>query len=430
MNQIEKDFYFIGKNFSDDMMAILEDFWTITKLKSSELEQTFEIIKSNSKKQSFTKREFDLFEKESKKNMQFRIAMFNYLSTVFERHINKLVAQSVVHFPNIKKNYIHLFLEFDKKQSAYGKSIRDSEYELMDKNDRIKVMLNYLTEVTYSMPPLHNWEFLFDISEKKMWGNKNLKFDFTEIRSRRNLLTHRGLHYDIEYIDKLTEIKKSKRAEPDERIQFYIKNKFFSFKQLTCESKFSLDLLTNYPVKEDIKRPLPVTISTPYFLHAFETLNYIFLLLWHNSINDHRFVNLHCYALMEKLKEFNSPTIGRVAKNFIVNCLKNYPNEKQEFISYYLKTNYLLIDRELSAFIKKNGGTFIPHENHEEFLVDISNNPDPIYKIVLAILSNDFDKAIELIKDQDIPNKEEFPKDLFLFKDLIGNIKFESLYRS
>ena len=46
MNQIEKDFYIIGKDFNDDMIAILEDFWTITKLKSSELEQTLEIIKS------------------------------------------------------------------------------------------------------------------------------------------------------------------------------------------------------------------------------------------------------------------------------------------------------------------------------------------------------------------------------------------------
>jgi hypothetical protein len=116
-----------------------------------------------------------------------------------------------------------------------------------------------------------------------MWNNKSLRFDFMEIRSRRNLLTHRGIYYDIEYVEKMLRSVPSSRnfINPKERIKFYFENLFFHVSKFNSIINDDVENLINS------KDRIAVVISNNYFIFSFSRLILIYCKLWVYATKSH-----------------------------------------------------------------------------------------------------------------------------------------------
>jgi len=418
---IEK-FNSIGSRFCDEMMALADDFFEIANDKVNSITKQADSLKSSEgNNKSINYHEMKSLSDDSLKHGLFRIAMFNYMNSIFERGINDLLKLSVKEDLGVKSRFIEKFIDLDNQKIKNGhSSIRNAKFELMPQADRDQIYLKYFKEVSECLPPLINWKYFYDISDRSMWSNKNLRFDFNEIRSRRNLLTHRGVHYDEEYVEKVIygATKSKNVAEPQERIEFYFKKGLFTSNLKKSEEAVNLYSLLN---KEE---PVPVLIKHSYFKHSFSILLYIYLKLWsHVTKSDDLLVSV-AHDLLVRSRKLTNPSYALLVLNLLNDFHQDFNGE---ISSDFLKANHLLAFREINKLLKESGKkTFAPKKYELEFLDYFKDFSDPKFKVLISIFNNNFDEAISnlyLCK-----GLHSSAKNWFLFADLIKDPRFASAF--
>ena len=421
--EIDK-FNSIGSRFCDEMMALADDFFEIANDKVNSIVKQADSLKaSKENRKSIDYHEIKNFSEDNLKHRLFRIAMFNYMNSIFERGINDLLKLSIKEDVGVKSRFIEKFIDLDNQKIKNGQSsIRNAKFELMPQTDRDQIYLKYFKEVSECLPPLINWKHFYDISDRSMWSNKNLRFDFNEIRSRRNLLTHRGIHYDEEYVEKvLYGATKSKNvADPQERIEFYFKRGLFTFKKKSSEEVVNLYSLVN------TESPVPVVIKHSYFNHSFSTLLYIYLKLWSHAAKSDDLIVSISHDLLVRSRKLSNPSYVL----FVLHLLNDFHHDfNGEISSDFLKANHLLAFREMNKLAEEDGRkTFSPNKFELEFLEYFKNSNDPKFKVLISVFNNDLDGAIGNL--QLCKGLHESSKNWFLFSDLIKDSRFDAAFES
>jgi hypothetical protein len=418
------NFNSIGHRFCNEMMALADDFFEIANDKVNSIVKQADSLKaSRENRKSINFHEIKNLTEDNLKHGLFRIAMFNYMNSIFERGTNDLLKLSVKEDVEVKSRFIEKFIDLDNHKIKNGQtSIRNAKFELMSQKDRDQVYIKYFKEVSECLPPLINWKYFYDISDRSMWSNKNLRFDFNEIRSRRNLLTHRGIHYDDEYVERvLYGATKSKNvAEPQERIEFYFKRGLFTSNKKASEEAVNLYSLVN------TENPVPVVIKHSYFNHSFSILLYIYLKLWsHATKSDDLFVSVAHDLLVRSRKLPNSSYVF-----FVLSLLNDFHQDfNGEISSDFLKANHLLAFREMNKLAKEAGKKLFEPKKYElEFLEYFKFSSDPKFKVLISVYDNDFDGAISNL--QLCKGLHESSKNWFLFSDLIQDSRFDAAFES
>ena len=160
-----------------------------------------------------------------KSQVHLQNALFTYLYSIYEKHLDELVKFSIRKDTSVRGRYFQLYSDF----------LKDSDLKLhpnfinLSKVKQTEFILEHLSSIKKQMVDLKREQFLFDIPDKIMWKDKNLKFNLTEIRARRNLITHRKAIFDKRYVvDIKNSVKKSKKVEdPKTTIAFYVRRNLY-----------------------------------------------------------------------------------------------------------------------------------------------------------------------------------------------------------
>ena len=418
-NKTEVDFNSLSHIFREEMSALVVDFYEITEVKT---ENITKIIKNNSDPQfnKLSSDDYINFKDENTKHLQFRYAMFNYMYSIFEKHINELFKLSIKKNSKIRERYVTKFIELDKlRVENKQNSIRNTEYETATATKKINIQLKFIKEITYLLPPLHNWQYFYDISDEVMWANEDLKFDFTEMRARRNLLTHRGTKYDEEYVENIQmSVKKSKKiSDPTKRVEQYHERKFFAFGNIKRKNLF--DLINK-------NTPINIRISDSYFTHCFFLLINIYFVLWNNATKSNNLSINFSHELMELGKKLKNSNFYFVAKSMTYNFLVNYSDKNQD--NDFVKANYLLATREINKFKILYNKEIVQTKNEKEFIEYFANKNEPIYNLLLCLLNDDFDGCLNNLKK--VKNLTADSRNWFIFSDLLTYKDFEAIFIS
>lgn len=406
----------IAVSFEDEMTALIDDFYQISDIK---IENIDKILKKRKDKDDgkFSYENYINFKDENIKHVHFRFAMFNYLNSLFEKHINELLRFSIKNNTKVREQFLIKFIDLDKKQVEKNlPSLRDMQYEKMSLSKKTEFQMNYFKDISNSLPPLNNWEYFFNIPESRMWANKNLKFDYTEMRARRNLLTHRGSFYDQDYIDNIiTTVKKSKKTlDPTKRFMDYHEMGFF------LSSDYELKTLEDLVNKI---KPKFVTISVPYFTHCFNTLIKIYFTAYnHATMSDTFAINI-VHKLLVLSRRLKNPMFYFEARSLAYDFLKNYSSKNDG--NDYLKANYLLAIREINKFRKKRNLDIKKTEFEIEFIEYFNSKHEPLYQLLIHLMDDNFDQCLIDIKN--VTGLTERSKNWFIFSDLIDYKNFKEV---
>ncbi|MDC0576249.1 hypothetical protein OAO51_06095 [Nitrosomonadaceae bacterium] len=409
----------IGRSFSTEMFALATDFYEINVDKGKAWHKEFQDLDDSSHiDHQKRKRLYN----DSLKHSQFRIAMFNYMHSIFERHVNELLKLSIKKDKIVRGRYIHKFIEIDNDRVRNNQVfIRNAKFDAMEDNEKNEIYLQHLKAVTETIPPLFNWQYFYDISDKHMFRDENLKFDYNEIRNRRNLLTHRGDIFDKHYVDKILQINKSRSAaDPNKRIKDFFRRGYFGSSVKQREKEDLNALISN--------KRTQANIAHPYFFHSFRVLFSIYLKLWaHATKSDNLLIqvthDLLFYSRKYKIYDFVVFSF-RFLQDFYMDFGRGQATD-------FLKANHLLTFREFNKLLKKS-------KNKErkllkagvcenEFIASLDDDEkDPIYKVLLALYNNDIDLSVqELSKCRNLDKRD---KEWFLFLDMRKHPKFEKAF--
>lgn len=411
------EFTRLSDNFRDEMSALIVDFYEITQVKTQTISK---IIKqsSSSDPNNLPIEDYIEFVEENTKHHQFRYAMFNFMNSIFEKHINDLFKISIINNPKIKERYITKFIELDKlRVESKQSSIRNTDYETTTSAKKLNIQLKYIKEISSLLPPLHNWQFFYDISDTEMWANEDLKFDFTEMKSRRNLLTHRGTVYDEDYVESIiNSVKKSKKiSDPQKRVEEYHKLKYFTF--ISQKQKTLHDLIGKNSTYK-------VRISNSYFTHCFITLINIYFTVWNNATKSNNLCINLSHELLELGKKLKNPTFYFVAKSICYRYIRNYLIETID--NDFVKANYLLATREVNKINAKLGREITQSKFEKEFIDYFLAKNEPIYNLLLSLLNNNYDDCLELLKK--VNGLKEQSRNWFIFSDLLDYKNFNEIF--
>jgi hypothetical protein len=292
----------------------------------------------------------------------------------------------------------------------------------MNNDEKNVIYLNLFKEVTETLPPLLNYQHFFSISDRNMWNDESLRFDFMEIRSRRNLLTHRGINYDNEYIEKILKSAPSSSnfINPKKRIQFYFEKEFFHIPKLNSIVNNDIKNLIN------LEKPIPVVITNNYFMFSFSRLMMIYCKLWVYATKSHELLINISHDLIKLGLKYKTGILISLSIHIVEDFIYCFENED---ISDLLKANYLLAVRDIKnkhAENEEKKSVFFKYEN--EFLEYFINKTDvPLYQVLISILGNDLVTAITHLKTcADLPAES---KNWVLFTDLLEIPEFDNAFK-
>jgi hypothetical protein len=412
----------LGNNFIEEFLALLTDFYEINDEKLEFTKKTINELKEKKlKSNDLSYEQLKQLRHDNLKHEQFRIAMFNYMNAIFERNINDLFKFSIAHDEIVKRRYLEKFIEIDSSKILQGqKPIRNAAFELMNSGDKEQIYLSYFQEVTSSLPPLINYQHFFSIPDKNMWRENFLKFDFNEIRARRNLLTHRGTTFDKEYVDTVNRATTtSKNAiDPNNRIKHYFEKKLFTFPQIELNFNNNLSSLI------DTEKPIPVAITHKYFIFSFSCLLKIYMKIWSYAAKSDSLVINVTHDLMIFGSKFKTKTLFSLAENITTDYIHCFGSDN---IHDFLKANYLLCCRDVHNTLRSYGKELKTKPKHEEDFVEYfkSKLEDPKFSLLMNIYNNQLNSALDDLKRcKGLPKNAE---SWFLFEDLKTMDEFKEL---
>lgn len=403
----------MGGNFIDEFLALLTDFYEISNDKNEATKNTISELRQLAPNISdLTHDQARHLMHDNLKHNQFRIAMFNYMNAIFERNIHSLLKFSIINNEDIKKRYLEKFIEIESERIQQGqKAIRNATFELMNSEEKLKIYLSFFKEVIGTLPPLLNYQHFFNIPDKAMWKEKSLKFDFNEIRARRNLLTHRGIHFDKDYADTVTRsVTTSKNSvNPQSRIEYFFKNNLFTF------PKFNGQLTENLYSLVNERTQIPVAVTYNYFIFSFCCLLRIYITAWSFAANSDELIISASHDLMNFGFKVKTKRLTQLAITIIEDYLDNFGKEKSQD---YLKANYILGWRDVhNSLMKSKKKIKTPSSYETEFKEYFRSKIDePLYKVLIDVCDNNLEDAIRNLSECRGLPEDSFS--WFLFNDL------------
>ena len=359
--EISQEYMTLGRRFLDDMFDVIKDFIEIDETKHNKI---MEIRKNKdnalSDLEAFTN--FTDFRENISKRKSFSYAMFTFLYSTYEKHVNELIKFSYL---NNKEVQINL----EKKVWEYNREIEpllDSHYSQLSKPKQREYLLKFIRKVldhkTIGLPPLAREHYLFNIPDEIMWASKYLKLEYKEIVARRNLLTHRKNYFDQDYIDQATsfggkKITKSKKvSDPNDLFIRWAEMGYFGMSENSKKLKCFQDLL---------KKEISVPIYFNYFLESASILISIYSKMI-NQASPSIDYTIHCLFRWNKLYAGTlvSPFIPlhaiRSSQFFQEKYMDNFDKENFKQDIEYMKGNTLLAYSDLLKCMKKYKITDIP----------------------------------------------------------------------
>lgn len=366
----------IEQDFIRSMMNLIEDFHEISPERHKEVVSSLESVQQDEKTD---RQKFDNFLNKKTKFEQIQFAMFNYMNSVFERSVNSLLKYAITNNDDVASIYINKFIDYEKTLS---KPIRDSNYEKATDQERMQIRMDYYDQIISLIPS--NWQILLNIPDSLMWKNKFFKYEYTELRARRNLLTHRGSFFDKKYVNEIkNSITKSKKSvDLKEGFNFYNDQGFFgSFK--TGLQKLD-DLCTGNKT---------VRMPPGYIFHVFKILIRTFNLIRlfsdkHGSSTTELQVNLINLGIRFK---HNSYLI--IARLLTDDHLFASPHlEEDEENNIFIKGNYLLACLEEKKIFELNKIEYKKKKNEEIFFEELKEVNIPIVKLLITMYQGESNK--------------------------------------
>ena len=170
-----------------------------------------------------------------------------------------------------------------------------------------------MNKLTSAWPFLFNIPFLIDgKTNNRVWDfeNRPLKFilvDFAELTARRNLIIHRGLTFDEQYIDDITHLNR-RGYKVKKRIREERTKEFFTL------GLFKTDRKILKKIEELNKNEVPISIDRQYFVHAFTKLYFLYFKFWSSAANEFK------KQPKNKKKDLNDPasTIGSALHELLI----------------------------------------------------------------------------------------------------------------
>jgi len=412
MSEVNQELMDINHRFVESMSALMNDFNDIGSDKNKSIRDSFKNFKENKGFETGS-----VFIDQKTKFEQFEYAMFNFMFAIFERDITELSKLAVKQNPKIRKKYLSLFSEYDQRRTQENnKSIRNAEYEIASDEERLKIQIDYFEEVCrFKMSQPYIWQFLADIPDDIFWLDKKLKFEFNEIKERRNLLTHRSDKFDTKYINQLLQnTKTSKNSEnPKEIIKEYFSRGLYGEKNRKCD---------------DLKNIVgsSVSIGYMYFVMSWTklvSLYHIIEIYMFKGEGDftaslmfeciklgiktkvpYFFINnyVFCKFSLSLNKEIsNTEAFDYMKANFLLTCV-----EEEKMIQYYNeKPNQKKIERKIRP-------------DEKEFFEYFSSHNNPLYNFVAAVYKRDFENFETILNKIPDNSLQQSAKDWVLFNDL------------
>lgn len=432
---MKKDINFetLADDFIEDIFALLQEFVEIRNDKESLRKKLRkEIHKNNGEQIDNYYNEIKKSNDSIKSQIHLQNALFTYLYSTYEKHIDELVKFSIRKDSSVRLNYFNLYKTYLKDSN----SNIPSDFINFSKSKQAEHILEPLRTVKTKMDDINREQFLFDIPDKIMWRDKNLKFNIVEIRARRNLITHRKAVFDKQYVSDIKHsVTKSKKVDdPKKSIEAYVQ------KGLYPKIKDLEELLT----KENIE----VRNGFYYFFHVFKNILYIYSTVWNYVTKSPHLTSCITYELNKLFLAFPN----RKYLNFAELTSRNYKKIYPKTITPVFVVNYLLsielMDISILGLIKNikkdiKASHFEPKllpkmkkilsnlqslqkEPHleKEDMIQFLKNIDPTedenyiyYQMTIAISERKSKDCISLLKKADIhPHMEQWPLFQLLFK--------------
>lgn len=201
------------------------------------------------------------------------MALFMISVSAFERHMNDLIWVQYVH---IDETRVRMNSDF-KEKKVIGKLDADLSHEELSPKLR-----NYLREITIGKNIFKLADKFFCMEKRGDWvfnykNKKKYQYQLSEIIYRRNLLIHRKLEYDLDYVKDMTDALLEQYKDFDDQ---FLKSMFDHYKlnKLFAHSDIKkLEDLVN--IKSEI--------DTKYLTHCVDTYLTIFIRFWTHGYNDH-----------------------------------------------------------------------------------------------------------------------------------------------
>jgi hypothetical protein len=244
-----------------------------------------------------------------------------------------------------------------------------------------------------------------------MWKDNTLKFDMSEIRARRNLLTHRGTCFDNDYVETLlySSNTSKKNINPQERIKYFFEKRLFTtpkHEELLTDDIFSLVRIDD---------PIPVVINERYFIFSFGCLLKLYLKIWSHVTNKDVLTTNTMHELMWLGTKLNNKLFFILALDLFKDYIYFFGNDNA---GEYLKANALLIFRDIRCSALENGYPIHePNKLESELIYFFEERLDnPLFEVLILVYKNQLKDACTLLKKcRNLPYNSE---DWFLFKDL------------
>lgn len=430
------NFETLADDFIEDIFALLQEFVEILNDKESLRKKLRKEIHKNNGEQIDNYYNYNEIKKSNdsiKSQIHLQNALFTYLYSTYEKHIDELVKFSVRKDSSVRFNFFNLY----KKYLKDSNSNIPSDFINLSKSKQAEYILEPLRDVKTKMDDINREQFLFDIPDKIMWRDKNLKFNIVEIRARRNLITHRKAVFDKQYVSDIKHsVTKSKKVDdPKKSIEAYVKQGLYP----------KIKDLDGLLSKENIE----VRNSFYYFFHVFKNILYIYSTVWNYVTKSPHLTSCITYELNKLFLAFPN----RKYLNFAELTSRNYKKIYPKTITPFFVVNYLLsielMDISILGFIKIikkdiKASRFEPKlelpkmkkdlsklqslqkkphlekEDMIQFLKNIDPNEDEnytYYQMTIAISEGRSKDCISLLKKADIiPPMEQWPLFQLLFK--------------
>lgn len=366
----------IDHDFIFSMFNLIEDFNEISPERHKDVITS---LTNTEKKGKPNRHEVINFFNKKTKFEQIQFAMFNYMNSVFERNVNNCLKYAISNNDDVNSIYISKFIDYEKTLS---KPIRDSNYEKASDQERTQIRMRYFDQIISLIPS--NWQMLLNIPDSLMWDNKYFKYQFTELRARRNLLTHRGSRYDEKYVNEIkNSISKSKKSvDLDDGFSFYCDKGFFGYSKNDLKDIDSLHL----DEKTVIMRPL-------YILTVFELLLKSFNLIRLFSDKKTSITTSLQVKLINLGIQFENIFFFRIARTLAIDHIfasVNLENDDEEII--FIKGNYLLSCIEEKKVLNKYEKKYEMRKNEVKYFEELKNINLPIIELLISIYNGNEDK--------------------------------------
>ncbi len=434
----QKNLSNLFQSFTDDLNLIIDDYSAIVRDKTKNVSSSLQKIKEKDVtlgKRSFKYEDAKDFIEITQKRMHFSYAMFLYLYSTHERHTNFLLKESILNNPKVQSNYAHQFSKLNSE-----KNIIDATFITQSKEDQIKTQIQYLPDVlklkNFVAP--QSWQIIMgseknflnstdslaikgvNLQEDIFTKKSNLKFDYNEIRARRNILAHRGSKFDSEYISKITGEKNLSKSGVDKETVNRIRDFFDVNFYRKIDQEVSFEDLLNQRIQ----------ITPLYFYHTYFTFIKLYLDLWLSVSQDYSEINSLALEML---------FLSRKAKNFVfvlfsISLLTYLVKEKisrgseLDLDTEYTMANYLLSLNELRRRTKIPRAKFNKIEFVTEYIKYFKSHKNKLFAVLLAVIQDDFDKAMKELENCEPIFHKRQKEEWFLFIDLKEHSSFDSVF--